>query len=1475
MNKKILFSLLGAGLTTVGITAASLGFQKVAPQDSPQNAPETSESVQFYGALEQSFAWTQTPEVGFYSFSDNGDDLKAVSETQSGRRVTGGGAYADGYFYYINGQQTLQGVSNTFNKLDTDTWKVVDSSGHNSPTKTDAISLAYDYITARMYACSVDEEAHTYMLRSVNLESGEFTDVAKLDHNFTAMAFDANGQLWGIAKDTSTFPYEMHLYKINHQTGASQHIGGLGYNQKPSYAAAIFDFRTGKLYWQGETYTTNEHYEESYVSYLLEVNLQTGKATVVREFPACEIFGAIFIKGSHPKAPAAAEELKMNYSQTSPNNGVFSFKVPAKRYDGSALSGSVKAEVFVDGELKYTLNALAAGGEAKTPELTLSNGSHDFRVYLYDSAGNKSVAADTKIWGGKDVPAAPQNIKVTATDRGDRATVTWDPVTTSKSGGVFDSRNVSYKVILRPDMQVVAENLKTTSFTCEPERNMLLSQFEIVPVTPDGEGVHAVSTPFLLGSAYSMPYLETFDTQTAFNTFTLISVNGVANEGGDRWLWHPDFRSACYWLNYDYYNKPDAWLITPTLALEKDKVYRLQFQTRGFASGESYLTLTAAVGALPTVESLDREILRHSGKATTKTNYTTCSSLFLAEEGDCRIGLHLVSDGNDHTEIDNLRVAYYGPSTIPAAPEVVSSEKSGSAAVLTVKAPKVDTKGNAISSLVRLSLYRKGSSTPLATVSNPPVGAEIRLRDANPVDGPNDYIITASNADGEGLESTAFINMNSAAPLKVSSVVLRVSGSGDDVDVSWTYPEGYPSATGSVLDPSEITYDLYRGKDLIARDLKTTSYHDADVKGLYPDDLQKRVSYSVVASTSGGKSEMVTSECVIGRAYDIPVSEHDFYEMSTRPWTSSPAAAWIPTSRGYEPMTDPFTGSSLMTCTSAGRSEQYWTSPRFNLTSLAEPELTFYLHGDPGNQSYLEIGVIPDVDGVEQNLITLPGVHSCDVDESGWRKVTVSLAECAKYNRASIVFIGHANGRPIYVDDIDIDGRKLNNDARVRSLSGPSNCVLGRENVYTANVHNNGLNPVTDAVVKLMFNGSEVASKKISLAVDATENVELTYAPGLDGEECEGKISMSVTAANDENHDNDYDEMRVQVIVPNVPYVHDLQGSYDAAKEEVSLFWNEPVKYPRAFPVKDDFESYDNFIIDNIGDWKLVDEDGEATIAGIRGSYGTLTWTNCGLPQAYIVFNPRVVGTNDLAPAFSGEKCLVAMSAASKNDDWLISPQLLGAEQTISFYARSMHPSYPEQFEILVSKTGDNPADFERLKLSQAASDWKKYEFDLPEGSRYFAIRCVSEGKFAFMVDDIEYIPAQPSVDLLGFNLYRDGESLASSIGETEYADRNVKMGEEHTYHVRALYADGESISSNACFISTTGVNGVGVSNVKVYSTDNTINIEGAAALLVSVSALDGKLLYNFTGTGRDAVSVVPGIYLVTVADRAVKILVK
>lgn len=160
MRKKFTLSLTALTVASAALATASF----VSPGDAKEPdrvstppvvaAPADDDAVTFYGTMERNTSWGQTGKVGFYSFTDKGpaDEFISLSGTQTERLVTGGGAYYDGKFYYINGWSSYISVTNQFRVVDTDTWQTVKAITKSSPTLTDSYQMAFDYSTMTMYA---------------------------------------------------------------------------------------------------------------------------------------------------------------------------------------------------------------------------------------------------------------------------------------------------------------------------------------------------------------------------------------------------------------------------------------------------------------------------------------------------------------------------------------------------------------------------------------------------------------------------------------------------------------------------------------------------------------------------------------------------------------------------------------------------------------------------------------------------------------------------------------------------------------------------------------------------------------------------------------------------------------------------------------------------------------------------------------------------------------------------------------------------------------------------------------------------------------------------------------------------------------------------------------------------------------------------------------------------------------------------
>ena len=272
--------------------------------------------------------------------------------------------------------------------------------------------------------------------------------------------------------------------------------------------------------------------------------------------------------------------------------------------------------------------------------------------------------------------------------------------------------------------------------------------------------------------------------------------------------------------------------------------------------------------------------------------------------------------------------------------------------------------------------------------------------------------------------------------------------------------------------------------------------------------------------------------------------------------------------------------------------------------------------------------------------------------------------------------------------------------------------------------------------------------------------------------------------------------------------------------ESALLSWQAPAYEDFVLPFTEDVESYEAFnVAADLGEWTVVDADGLPTHDDIYAEDVLVEYEGMGQPSSWLVFNPidrnypTVAwwgGDNGWNPV-SGKQFFASVSVKDgTSDDWLISPELSGEEQTLSFF---VHGYTTEHFEVLYSTSGRNTENFTLLASETAPFVWTQHSYDLPEGARYFAIRNVSDvNSYCLFVDDIHFSPASGRGVLQmaenGYNLYRNGELLTTlPASATSYVDHPVRNENLHVvYHVTALYNLGESAADEAEVFFTEGI---------------------------------------------------------------------
>ena len=316
-------------------------------------------------------------------------------------------------------------------------------------------------------------------------------------------------------------------------------------------------------------------------------------------------------------------------------------------------------------------------------------------------------------------------------------------------------------------------------------------------------------------------------------------------------------------------------------------------------------------------------------------------------------------------------------------------------------------------------------------------------------------------------------------------------------------------------------------------------------------------------------------------------------------------------------------------------------------------------------------------------------------------------------------------------------------------------------------------------------------------------------------------LKVVVTYEADERQDNNTEEMSVNVLSSELLPAPVLEGT--STDNGMTLTWSDPKG-----KVIDGAENYVAFSYDGLGAWIMYDGDKGYTQKANNWN-SSIEYPNWSTPKAYIVMNPVKAGF-DLAVGgekfnpHDGDQYFAAWWTAVPdqseegghqvaNDDWMISPKLNGAEQTISFWAKgykgievegyATEMNHPELMRVLATATEYKSAEdmdmadwtVVRDTFVVNNTEWTEYTAELPAATKHFALQCCSQEGFVLMVDDIAFTVEERTVT--GYKVYRNGQLLATlSAAVSTYVD--TQAGPDAIYTVVAIYEQGESMPSNA-----------------------------------------------------------------------------
>lgn len=1409
--------------------------------------------VELRGMVLYSDFWEDEDVYGMYRIQTTPDnDFELLGETDYqyylGYDDNAGTFWGTSFEDYYGLTQTI-GVGS----YDTETWEEKSWESMRSAAML-GTCCALDPVTGEVYGCFYTDNGSGHVWARADYPAGKRTVIKELDSTIWSVGVDTEGQFYGTTEDGL-------FIKIDKFTGDYEIISDLEIGMQDYQVGGCID---------NASHTYIQAYCTDNDGGLLQIDLATGEATNVLQFNGGEQVTCLYIpqKAAEDKAPAAPE-LEVACSNGSMDVEI-TLTMPERLFDGTSAGGTLSYEIMTNGV--PALSGTAAAGETVVKTLTMEeSGINRFAASCSNSAG-RSPLARAEVYVGKGTPAAPANVALTVADQ--QGTLVWDAVTESADGGFLVPADVKYN-ILDEEGTVIASNLTVTTYTLsapDPAEGLKKISYGVQAVYEGKLSTVTESNQVSLGSVippfnYDMSDLATHQLHT------------VLDANGDGYTWGYNGNTG---YGYSRENAADDWIFSPNIELEAGKVYQLVMRLGG--QNDYYQEMIEVkMGKSATPSAMDKVILPETVIQSDFGTVKEFSVIVSPEEtGRYNIGFHAISPANYY----NLYLYSYSVSTpkagnAPAKVENISilPDPSGLLkADVSFTFPSKGIDGSDLSGDVTVKVTC--GDREVKTVTGAP-GSQASFEDTGIAEKGTYtyYFLTLDSEGNEGETANASIYIGPSAPAAVTGFEINVA---DNRTVSATWDPVTTTAAGSPVAEANISYELYQavideygsisiGDKINAEKLTGTSYqYDADIpeaQGLY--------FVIIRAFNIDMPGQPVYTSTVVGKPYEMPVTytcdedlKHFFMAFGgDGDYDTAGSSVGAPA----QDRDDCF----LLIRNEDIGEHTYLLTGKIHVSD-PEPILSFYTYKifDWYNNPIVVSAI--EEDDTETVIGT---VEYTDFITDEWAKVKYSLAEFTGKN-ISIKFDcqRECDNRYNLIDNI-----RIKNDMAYdlsTGIYGPEARNIDTPFDVTVEVCNDGYEGSGPFTVELYRDGVLADTRNFdNLETDGYLPVVFEQTLALPDK----NVEYSAKAVYDKDMvpaNNMTESIFVERSPSVLPVPTNLKGQLSGSTN--ILTWSAiNVNAGETEHITEDFEDARSWA-DAVEGWTFINVDGvyKGAFTGLVMPYhpflGYYSW---------FLFDASTQGFRDYEEfeGHSGNKFLAAMFRADNKqlDDWAISPALTGEAQTVTFWAKSFSEDYPERIEIYYStKKSTELRDYVRIDNFRAPAvptEWTEYSFDLPEGAWHFAIRSCGTDNYMLMVDDITYTRSQKLADnnlsLEGYDVYRDNVKINDNpLKVALYTDANAPK-QKCKYAVSAVYNKGVSEMSEPVTLDQSGVILTEAGKVSVSLDGREIVISGTNGQKVTVSAANGINLLNATGDARVAVE--PGIYLVSVGKRSVKVIVK
>ncbi len=1391
------------------------------------------ETTLLYGNQIYSSTWTSMSQCGIYTLDPATGSTSAVF-TDPNLYGVGGAVYYDGKYYALNyTSYNNQIVDIAAYVYDTQSWTLTQHKQLN-PSEfvgSIALDLAYDATTSTVYGLFYAGNFTVY-LGTLDMRTFKPAKVADLpaETNLNSIAFTADGRLYA-TDDTGNF------YSVDKATAQLNKISSIGDESHFCYyyTTAAIDDATSTYYYS--------YQPEEGDGTLYGISLADGKWNVAAELANQAQFAGLYVPQplASNGAPAAVTAATIDFDGGSLSGHVY-FTMPSVSYGGTNLDGTLDYTIEANGTVVASGSA-APGSVVSAPVTLDASGVTVFTIRTSNAEGS-APKYEIEAYIGTDAPKAVTDLSAEKTSDTE-ITISWTAPAESVNGGYFDADAVTYTVVRRPDGKVVAEDISATECSdIIADMPMASYYYEVTANAGDAASAVAATDPIVLGSYVSLPIDHQFkQSDNEFGLYTVIDANG------DNKKWMAGTTYVYMLAPAKEQEAEDDWLITPPVRLIAGKTYTLEFEaglnTTGTGTPEGHMDVMLGTGKTPEALSTNLVSTTH-GKKGSGIDYTVTTKDFtVPADGIYHIGFHAVTP---KATSSGLRIRYIkiSSASIPVAGEIVGITPAAAGALsasVEYTAPSKDLAGADLEGPLTINVYVGGELKK--TVENVAPGATVTF-DVETAQGNSTIAVSAANADGEGAKASGSVYTGFDYPLNPTDVKAVLSADGKTVTLSWTAP-GAAGEQGGYVPVEQLSYYIFDAfgqlTDPAIASTSATSYvFDYSGKD-FGAEGQDFVAFQVTATYNVGQQELASypgtnsNILAVGKPWSLPFSE-------TFPDATPEHTLW-----GID-----YAGTSPRAEFAVYGDNQYFEE-------YDENDNPVYINSQDADGGFI-------VMGAESNGYKV-GIYSGMIDISGTTTPVLEFQTRATANQLDVM-LAKANGEYTTVRTLDFKEEPCSEWTAVRiplngyisagtiqfellvttkdasyygtnyvaidhirvrdirdynisisRMSAPSEVFAGQKFSISAKVTNDGLRPSKGASVEMLHNGSVLLAKDLEGTLEPDESVTVSFDDILLYNDTKGPnfFGMRISSGTDEDESDNLVEKFITVKPAEYDGVDGLTATLTSdPASAIVLSWNAPDidAMPRAEEILEDFESYEAFTIEDFGPWTLVDEDGNSTY----GAYDEDTWEDYDYPHAgdamaFQIFNAgQINATPDAYGAYSGSQCAIAPYCYN-GSDWMISPELSGVAQTISFMAAfnsSLTYGMGDVVEVWYSTGSTDIADFIQIKSYDCTNKWTLVSADLPEGARRFAIRGRA-GYNGVRIDDIRYkagdgVPADLAI--VGYNIYRNGILVNTEpVADTTYTDIPAKDG-TYRYRVSAIYNYGETdpceaVSADFSAIGTIG----------------------------------------------------------------------